>query len=438
MPQPTVRTTLGQSVIGGLVGSTKRQRFNSTINLRMSPTFATDRAFGSKVATSHELLSETTTGAISGNTINVYDLFLLTSAALGAPEVIDLGRVDTDGGALKRYIFRKKSFEPDTPLPLELHRGNVEHGERVNNAVVTDLSVSVSKNGGTSTISGAILGTLLDVGVPLTVANPAVTITLATTPGRTETIDVTYDGELIGTYTEALDAATLQADLRTFVDPDITVTGGPLTNAALVVTFPEGTTLAAFDAVATDDLADPLTVPDLNFVVTSTGEQIDLVPNVSVTAPGLAAYIGTARPSFDDPSAAADGTFSRGSFDWGLTGLYQAWNEQDGSGPGPSAFNPGESGGSTGLWIGAGPRGAALVADYRASRRLYVTGYHAMASGWAVGFYTCGKVSAVEDFGDQNGSFGHGVTFEPMHDNEWGAGQVLVIDAAFDAALLPA
>lgn len=419
------RTTKGQSIVGGFDGVTGVVRFRSAITPNGRPTFGAERPFGSKNDTDHELLSEHTEAGIdSGGTVNLAELIYFLSACLGRPRKTALA------GGLFRYEFVNKSFEEDDIEVLEIARGNSRVAERFAGAVISALSVSVSKGGGTNSVTGTMLAGPLQVGADLGVAARQ---TLAVTGGPTG-----------GTFTLGTSAGTTApiaynataADIATALNAVlgagyVTATGGPINTTAVTVTF-VGASGAVAALTATDVFTGGDPAAGVLVTVVRTGDPVALLPDAKVSPGRLAVYLGTARPTAADPDVNAGTGFVSTGFTWSVSDRFQPFHAQDGTGAGPNDFNPGESTSTTSSWVMADETGMTLVESYRNSTQVYHSAVGYRPDGQGLQIHSRAKVSATEDFGDDQGAYGLSYTFGAIHDDVYGGSQIVVIDSLHD------
>lgn len=403
------RTAAGQTVQGGLEASSTLFRFHSSITPTFKPETKASRPFGSKTDTTLTLMKEHGEASLSGDNIILAELPYLLGASLGNLATENLG------GGLYRRTCTFTSVTEDNVEPLKFQRGSARRAETINKAVCSELSLSVSKNSGASTISATLLGSALDTTTDL-VGAAIQTITLSGAP-TSGTFTITVLGKTTGTLAKNATAAQVESALNAVLGGGFTkCSGGPLGTAGIKIRF-----IGATGTVAAATTADTFDVGDVLVTVNGSGTPNSLLAAAAIQPGQFKVHLGTDVPTIANPGVNSANAFVFSSFELSISDLFVENHVLDGNGSSPKEFLPTiERKAEVKVWVDADDAGIGLINSYRTDEKLYVTGTATLPNGHALVINVACQVGNVDDLGEESGAYGYAVTLNPVDETTWG------------------
>lgn len=148
------------------------------------------------------------------------------------------GGPDTLAGGGKKWRYKPLIGDIDPYVLFTLQRGSLTRGRQINDALFNSIQITLSRKG--AQVSGNILAKGVTPGVTMNLdRNEVQTIAKVGAPAS-GTFTITYSGQTTAAIAYNATASTIKAALEALSNiavGDVTVTGGPLPNTAVVVKF---------------------------------------------------------------------------------------------------------------------------------------------------------------------------------------------------------
>lgn len=409
MATNTRRLASGQSVVVGRESLTTRHRLFSGVIPNARPEFTTSKPFGAKNALSVSLLKEHSESPLTGSEIKPSEWPYYLGASVGNEVETVLGNGKT------RREYTLSTFGDDDIEPLVVQLGTSRRAETVTGCVLSSLGYSVDKDGGASSLTGALLGKALNIAAGLYGA-PTQTLAVIGDPTTGDFTLTVLGKDAAGIPFDAT-VAQVQAALDGALGAGKAIVSGngTINVEAFTVRFLTAGTVAAATATDTFD------VGGVTVTLVTEGNEVTLIDNATCQPGGTRVLLGTELPDFDDAlEANADNGFTFSSVSMSLGDMFTPKHDLDGNGPGPSMFLPGERTSEFGIGIDADDAGLGLIEGARADQVLYLSVIMNAANGDRLLTIAKVQVSGVGDFGSKTGAYGYDVTLTPIHEDVWG------------------
>lgn len=411
------RITAGQTILVRQAGSDVSRRFHATISPNTVIETGKQRAFGALADTEINLLKAHGESAIESSSIIIPELPYYLEASIGEPLSVEaVGPLVT-----RTYVLR--SFSTPILRALDITRGTDAGGERMSGSKVSALSLSVNKGQSNASLSGTLMGGILELGVTpdAGVAAQTVAITGAPTEGD---FTLTVLGETTDLIPFDATAEQVQAAFDDVLPGKVTVSGGPLPGQPLVLLFTNDGPVAAATATDTFDTGSVVVT------VVAAGDEPELLDSISLLPGQAAVYIGTNTPDALNPTVNAGGGYLIQGWDWALSDCVVENHVLDGAGPGPKDFLPNvERTEELTVWMEGN---AAGMAEYQRAQSgdqsgRWVSFVSNQPNGFQVVVHTYCKPVSVDNFGDESGSMGFGITYGAVHNNTLNGTTLIVV-----------
>ena len=189
------------------------------------------RRSGSKVNNMGVLNHVSSKGTFSG-------VHSFTEAIYAFESYVGSSGPDTLAGGGKKWRYIPSAGDADPFRLFTLQRGSKQRGRQVNDVLFNSIQITLTRQG--ANISGAIIGKAVTPGITMNLErNEVQTLSKTGTP-TAGTFTLTYSGQTTAAIAWNATAATIKAALEALSNiavGDVSVSGGPLPNTAVVITF---------------------------------------------------------------------------------------------------------------------------------------------------------------------------------------------------------
>ncbi|HEX8772598.1 MAG TPA: hypothetical protein VF735_03265 [Pyrinomonadaceae bacterium] len=232
-------STVNQKVLIGAQSATDtpvtptRQFSNTTVNFTEELETNSYRPAGSKVNKTIVVNDITGKGDYSGVLSFIESLYFFESYVGSGGS-----GPDTLAGGGKKWLYMPALGDIDPYVLFTLQRGSLQRGHQTNDALFNSIVINLSRKG--AQVSGEILAKGVTPGVTMNLARNEVQQIAKTGTPTAGTFTITYSGQTTTAIAYNASAATIKAALEALSNiavGDVTVTGGPLPNTAIVVKF---------------------------------------------------------------------------------------------------------------------------------------------------------------------------------------------------------
>ncbi|HEY0004531.1 MAG TPA: hypothetical protein VGB17_06940 [Pyrinomonadaceae bacterium] len=148
------------------------------------------------------------------------------------------GGPDTLAGGGKKWRYKPSLGDVDPYVLFTIQKGSKQRGRQVNDILFNSIQIALSRKG--VNISGNILGKGVTPGVTMNLERNEVQSLAKTGTPTAGTFTLTYSGQTTSAIAYNASAATIKAALEALSNiavGDVSVSGGPLPNTAVVITF---------------------------------------------------------------------------------------------------------------------------------------------------------------------------------------------------------